>query len=427
MHANIGPLPDDATPIELPRRRLISIRYSLLRFATAGGAVATGLIQTFVLAWILTPERFSIFIVVGAIGYTLWLADLGFSNILFVNLRSAHLAGGKNEQVARQVTAVILFDAVLALAASLLCFTVVLTRPGATIAGASELALFLLYITLNLAWTSLRNISIAVDVFVFYERLELVRRVIAVAMMLAMLAGLPLGVFLIGSNILWGVLFAVAAKKLVQRGALAPRLHGVARELVSFVNLNRRSIARSATGALSGVFIVTFPYFVVPLWFGLGAAPIILEVTFRIFRGACVIFAAICDVAIPEQTRALAARDVGRWRARRPWRRRCVACRPRLRARCCCLPPARCLRSCCDRRRLFRPPSRQFLLRSSLPAPCKSCRKRFCNSPASSAASPITARRSRSPWRRQRCSHSWPALVWSAFSPSMPPSTRRAR
>ena len=84
------------------------------------------------LARILTPERFSIFIVVGAIGYTLWLADLGFSNILFVNLRSAHLAGGKNEQAARQVTAVILFYAVLALAASLLCFTVALTRPAAT-------------------------------------------------------------------------------------------------------------------------------------------------------------------------------------------------------------------------------------------------------------------------------------------------------
>jgi O-antigen/teichoic acid export membrane protein len=46
--------------------------------------------------------------------------------------------------------------------------------------------------------------------------------------------------------------------------------------------------------------------------FGLGAAPIILEVTFRIFRGACVIFAAICDLAVPGQTRALATRDVNR-------------------------------------------------------------------------------------------------------------------
>ena len=312
MHANIGSFPDDATPIEMPRGRLISIRYSLLRFSTAGGAVAMGLIQTFVFARILTPERFSIFIVVAAIGYTLWLVDLGLSNILFVNLRGAHLAGSKNEQAARQATAVILFYAALAFAASLICFIVALARPAATLAGASELALFLLYITLNLAWTSLRSISIAVDVFVFYEELELVRRVVNIAMMLAMLGGLPLNAFLIGSNILWGVLFVVATIKLTQRGALAPRLRGVAGELLSFIRLNRRSIARSATGALSGVFIVTFPYYVVPVWFGLGAAPIILEVTFRIFRGACVIFAAICDVAIPEQTRALAARDVDR-------------------------------------------------------------------------------------------------------------------
>ena len=47
MHANIGPLPEDAA-IALPRQWLISLRYALLRAATAGGAVAMGLIQSFV-------------------------------------------------------------------------------------------------------------------------------------------------------------------------------------------------------------------------------------------------------------------------------------------------------------------------------------------------------------------------------------------
>ena len=46
-----------------------------------------------------------------------------------------------------------------------------------------------------------------------------------------------------------------------------------------------------------------------PWAFGLGAPTIILEATFRIFRGASVIYAAACDLAIPGQTRALAARD----------------------------------------------------------------------------------------------------------------------
>ncbi len=312
MHANIGPLPDTVAPAAKSPERLISIPYLFLRASTAGGALAMGFVQTFVFARILSPERFSIFIVVGAIGYTLWVTDLGLAKILFVNLRKPHLAGGRDEQAARQATAVILLYVLLAVAASLGCLAVTLAHAASTLRGAVELSLFMLYITLNLAWFSLRSISIAVDLFVYYERLELVRRVLNIATMLAMLDGLPLVAFLIGSNILWVASFAAASAKLVRRGALAPRVRNFLPELVSFFRLNWHSIARSSTGALSGVFIATFPYYIVPIWFGLGAAPIILEVTFRIFRGGCVIFAAICDLAIPGQTRALAARDVER-------------------------------------------------------------------------------------------------------------------
>jgi O-antigen/teichoic acid export membrane protein len=311
MHANIGSLPEQA-PIEPPRERLISIPYLLLRATTAGGAFAMGFVQTFVFARILSPERFSIFIVVGGIGYTLWLTDLGLAKILFINLRAHHLAGRRDETAGREAAAVILFYGALAVAASLVCFLAALAQPAGTLRGALELSLFLLYITLNLAWFSLRTISIAVDLFVYFERLELVRRVLNIATLVAMLGGLPFIAFLVGSNVLWAALFATAVTKLISRGALVPHVRGFVRELVSFFRLNSHAIARSGTGAISGMFIATFPYYFVPLQYGLGAAPIILEVTFRIFRGACVIFAAICDLAIPGQTRALAARDAGR-------------------------------------------------------------------------------------------------------------------
>ena len=267
-----------------------------------------------------------------------------------------------------------------------------LALPSSTLLGAFELALFLLYIALNLAWSSLRNISIAVDLFLFYERLELVRRVVVIAAMLAMLGGLPLGAFLIGSNMLWGAVFATAAAKLAQRGALASRLHGMPREFVTFIVANRRSIARSATGALSGVFIVTFPYYVVPLWFGLGAAPIILEVTFRIFRGASVIFAAICDLAISGQTRALAARDVGR-----------LVRTTLLVAGLCCVPAAiacalahfRGRAAVCVPAAIGSDHSPRHHANSRCLAPrqhpANRRRRPCCNSPASSAVSPITA------------------------------------
>ena len=83
--------PKDLAPS--PTRGLVSIPFLLLRVSTAGGAFATGFIQTLVFARVLTPDRFSLFILVGAVGYSLWLCDLGFAKILFVQLRSAHLAG----------------------------------------------------------------------------------------------------------------------------------------------------------------------------------------------------------------------------------------------------------------------------------------------------------------------------------------------
>jgi O-antigen/teichoic acid export membrane protein len=312
MHANIGAIPDDAAKRATPRDRLISISYLLLRGTTAGGAFAMGFVQTFVFARVLSPERFSVFIVIAAMGYTLWFTDLGLAKILFVNLRTPHLAGRHDAQAARQATSVIAFYVALAIAAALVCLAISLEHDIAAPRQAMELALFMLYITLNLGWFSLRTLSIAVDQFVYFERLELTRRVATIAMMLGMLAGLPMLVFLIGVNVLWSALFSVASAKLIQCGALAPQLRDVPRELAEFFRLNWHSVARSSTGALSGLFVATFPYYFVSLSYGLGAAPIILEVTFRIFRGACVIFAAICDLAIPGQTRALADRDVDR-------------------------------------------------------------------------------------------------------------------
>ncbi len=309
MNATIGPSPGEAAAVEKPPERLISIPYLLLRVTTAGGAFVMGFVQTFVFARVLPPDRFSVFIVLGGIGYSLWLTDLGLAKILFVNLRAGHLAGTLDRRDARQATAIIAFYVFLGVAASLICIAARLMQPGATLLDAIELGLYLLFIALNLAWYSLRSISIAVDLFIYYEKLELTRRVITISAMLALLAGLPLLVFLIGVDVLWGAVLCASVARLIQRGAMAAQLKGFFREAIAFVRANGRSIGRSGTSALSGVFVATFPYYFVPMAYGLGAAPIILEVTFRIFRGSSVLYAAACDLTLPGQTRALATRD----------------------------------------------------------------------------------------------------------------------
>src|ERR1700690_1224864 len=88
----------DTATVDSRPRGLVSIPFLLLRVSTAGGAFATGFIQTLVFARVLTPDRFSLFILVGAVGYSLWLCDLGLAKILFVQLRSAHLAGKTDRQ-----------------------------------------------------------------------------------------------------------------------------------------------------------------------------------------------------------------------------------------------------------------------------------------------------------------------------------------
>jgi len=354
MNAHAAAISADTASSDKPPARLISLPFLALRSLTAAGAFGMGLVQTFVFARVLSPDRFSLFILVGAIGYSLWLCDLGLAKILFVELRAARLAGKATDRAAGHATAVMMLYVLLAVAGSLACFVVMIVQPSFSPLDASDFALFFLYVALNLAWFSLRSISISVDEYLFYERLELIRRAVNITTMLAMLGGLPLTAFLVSANALWLVLLTSATAKLVRRGALAPRLRGMVSELARFFRANGKAIARSGTSALSDLFTYNFPYYVVPAAFGLGAPVIILEATFRIFRGASMIYVAACDLAVPAQTRALAARDAPRL-IRTTW----------LAVALCCLPAA----FACSLLIFAGQPLFAFLLRSAATVP----------------------------------------------------------
>src|SRR4029077_19422651 len=150
--------PADGTPD--PAARLISIPFLLLRISTAGGAFAMGLVQTLGFARVLTPDRFSLFILVGAIGYSLWLCDLGLAKILFVQLRTAHLAGKTDARAARQATAFIVFYVLLAAGGSLICFAVMAARPSFSLLDAADFGLFFFFITLTFPWGCLASFRI---------------------------------------------------------------------------------------------------------------------------------------------------------------------------------------------------------------------------------------------------------------------------
>jgi hypothetical protein len=291
------------------KQRLISIPFFLLRTATAGAALVTGLLQTYVFAHVLSPQRFSIFILVAAFGYSLWLIDFGIVKILFVRLRARFLAGSQSDAVAGHATAVVLFYFALVSAGALLCFIFMAARTGASLREAAEFGLFFWSVALNLVWFALRNIAIAVDEYVLFEALETVRRAGYFIGLAAVLLSLPLIVMLIALNALWAVVVTICVRRMIARGALKPRIGGFVADLVSFFRANKAQLIRSGTFAASEIYVANYPYLIVPMLFGLGAPPIILDTTFKVFRGGATIFGAVCDILVPRQTSALAERD----------------------------------------------------------------------------------------------------------------------
>jgi O-antigen/teichoic acid export membrane protein len=293
----------------LPFSGMVSWRYALLRGWTAGSALLAGLVQTFVFARALEPDRFSLFLVVGALGVSMWLFDLGLPKILFVGLRKRFLRREDTMPLAAQATALTLLYAALVGAAALVCFVAAPLVAKATWLGSAEFALFFLFSALNLPWFVLRNVSVAVDEFIYFETLDALRRVVFIALLFSLLAGLPFAAFVLLINLGWAVLFTLAAKRLIARRALAPRFKGMLPRLRTFFRDNRASAWRTGVHAASEVYVHNVLYLVVPFAFGLGAPVIIIDTALKIFSGTVNLCSAACDLLVPRQTAAYAERD----------------------------------------------------------------------------------------------------------------------
>ena len=286
-----------------------SLRYLALRATTSTGAVIASLLQTFVLIRVLSPDLFSIFILVGALGLALWLFDLGISNILFLRLRATKLQPNSHREITDQAAAVAWLYGTIVLAGGLFCFVIMALWSKHSMLDSIEFGLFFIFSALNLVWFVLRYISIAIDEFIFFENFEIFRRVGHIVILLTMLVGLPMLAFVILANLLWAALIALCAYRLAARGGLSGSIVDAPKHLRMFFQRNRAELLRSGGFSASEIYSYNFPYLIVPFAFGLGAPTIIFDTTFKIFRGAALIYGVGCDIAVPRQTRTFAEGD----------------------------------------------------------------------------------------------------------------------
>ncbi|MDE1149990.1 MAG: hypothetical protein PW843_25845 [Azospirillaceae bacterium] len=289
------------------------LRYLTLRGGTAAATLLAGVCQTYTFARVLDPHLFSLFIVIGNLGLSLWLFDLGIAKVLYVNLRQRFLAAGapaelKADPISAQATGVVgLYGALVALG-SLVCLGIMAGR--GTAAEGVEFALFFAYSALNLVWFTLRNISSATDQFLYFETLEAARRFGHLALMFCLLASMPFLAFLLLSNLVWAVLLVLACRRLAAVGGLDGRVARAPAALAAFFRGHRPILLASGSYAAGEMYIYNFPSVLVPAVHGLGAPVIIFDTAFKIFRSATVLFSAVCDVLVPRQTRAHAEGDV---------------------------------------------------------------------------------------------------------------------
>lgn len=282
--------------------------YLVLRMGTAGATLVSGFAQTYVFARVLDPHTFSIFILIGNLGLSLWLFDLGIAKVLYVRLRTLFLDGRMaNDPLTEEALAVTGFYALLAVAGALACL---LSGSGGSLAQSAGLALFFLFSALNLAWFALRNVSSAADQYIPFETLEAARRIGHLVLMFALLLGLPFWTFLVTSNLLWAALISMMLRRLAGHGAIrfaSPQALWSA--LKRFVTANRISLLNSGGYAAGEMFVYNYPAILTPAAMGLGAPTIVVDTMFKVFRGGTVAFSAVGDLMAPHQTRAFQRHD----------------------------------------------------------------------------------------------------------------------
>lgn len=295
-----------------PQPRFLA--YSALRATSAAGALLAGVCQTYTFARVLDAHRFSLFILVGNLGLSLWLFDLGIAKVLFVALRRRFLGDGLRgaargaQALSVQAGAVVAGYGALVLAGGAV---VGLVRAGYDgWRDGAEMAAFFIYMALNLVWFALRNISLATDQYLFFEGLEATRRVGHLALMLLLLAALPFPAFLLLSNAVWIVLLVAICRRLSGCGGLAGRAGEFPAALGGFFRTHRADLLGSGGYAAGEMVLYNFPSLLVPAVYGLGAPTIVFDTVFKIFRGGTLLFSAACDLLVPRQTRAHARGDL---------------------------------------------------------------------------------------------------------------------
>lgn len=264
-----------------------TLAYLSLKLLNAALTMIWGFALTAIMVRAVGITEYARYVLVAAVGIYLSAADFGVSFLIYSRLREAFLKADVSPL--REPVAAALSLYVLVTGAAVLLFVPLggwLLPPGET--DFVALVLFFCISALNLPWLMVRAMGNAVDKYMVFELLDVLRRVAHTGLISLMLMGVsPTTVFLL-CCLVWLACYAFAFTSLRRsigvsyRELFVVNRSGFRAFLIEFGSKVRPSLVFS----LTEFGIYSFPYFYVPAIFGHGAAIVIFDLFSRFFRAA---------------------------------------------------------------------------------------------------------------------------------------------
>ncbi|WP_024512537.1 hypothetical protein [Bradyrhizobium sp. ARR65] len=280
--------------------------YFTLKASNTAFQLVFGILTTYVFLRILSPDVFATYILISAIGSYASLADLGCSNLIYVNMRKAYLDGNHLGTALEEALAALLTYGVVVLLVLFVVGALIVADVMHNHGVPLNLILYLLFWLLLLPWNVVRTTANAVDLYVPFEVIELMRRSLVTGLLIALLVGAEVREYLIAINVIWGACFLVAA--FYGRRVFDEFNAGKSAIAAAVVRLYRDRLASMKAVAafnVSAFTIYVFPYFIIPAMSFPRDALVVFDTFYKVGRFGATAYRVAGDAFLPMQTRAV--------------------------------------------------------------------------------------------------------------------------
>lgn len=281
-----------------------SLLYIILRLANTLLTIAWGFGVTAILLRTVGVESFSFFILVSVIGIYLAGSNFGISELLYAHFRKELVTGNINEIGHFAQTAISLYFALTTLTSFVFLGFIYITKYG----GDHQIAIiaFFSVTILNFPWIVIKALSEAIDLYIYFEIVDLLRRVLQALCLLTILINVSPTIAFSFSTLIWLLAYLTILPHLLKKLGLRWQAGWIPtrKNVYLFGQQYGSQIRPSIVFSLSEFSIYNYAYVFVPLVFGGGVILVLYDVFYKLVRAAISLNMVASGALMPHLTRA---------------------------------------------------------------------------------------------------------------------------